>query len=109
MTDPGPPARRVVAYVPDLMDRSKLLAVVPGARIVRAPAELGPLDTAATVVVDLSRPGALDLVDTAVTAGARVLAFGSHVDRVLLDAAAARGAQVLARSAFFSRLGELLG
>jgi len=42
--------------------------------------------------------------------GARVIGFGSHVDTDLLAAARLAGCEeVLARSAFFSRLDELLG
>lgn len=62
----------------------------------------------AIVVVDLSRPDALEAIDAGAAAGARVVAYGSHVDRDRLDAAHAAGAEVLARSAFFARLPDLL-
>jgi hypothetical protein len=93
----------IVAYVPDLMDRSK----VRGARFVGRPSELiGAPGT--TVVVDLSRPGVLDVLPGLVASGARVIGFGSHVDAATLDAARAAGAEALPRSVFFSRAAELL-
>ena len=98
---------RVVAYVPDLMDRSKIAAAAPGTTFVRTPAELAGTE-ADLVVVDLSRPGALDAL--AGLAGVRTIGFGSHVDEALLAAARAAGCQeVLPRSRFFARLPDLLG
>ena len=97
----------VFAYAPDLMDRSKITAAAEVVVVRR----LSDVDAAAgdTVVVDLSRPGVLDAVPEFVAAGARVIAFGSHVDREMLEAGRAAGAEVLARSAFFSRVGDYLG
>ena len=98
---------RVVAYVPDLMDRSRISAAVPGVVFVRNAAEL--VDAAAgadLVVLDASRPGALDVVPSLAT---RAIAFGSHFDTELLDAARAAGVdEVMPRSAFFRRLPEVL-
>jgi len=101
----------VIAFVPDLMDRSKVQAAVPSLTLARTPADLlaaaGP---GVTAVVDLSRPGALEVLGPLVAAGARVIGFGSHVDKELLAIARLAGCEeVLARSAFFSRLDELLG
>ena len=117
--------RAIVAYVPDLMDRSRISgaagagggdagegATVGGpVRFVRAPADLVELASGADlVVVDLSRPGVLDVLPDVSALGVRVIGFGSHVDTDTLTAARAAGCdQVLARSAFFGRLGELLG
>jgi 2-keto-3-deoxy-6-phosphogluconate aldolase len=105
---------RLVAYVPDLMDRSKIAAVVPDATFCRAPTEL--LAAAALhqgvelVVVDLSRAGVLEAIAELSHAGVATIGFGSHVDRAVLDAARLAGCErVLARSAFFRDLGELLG
>jgi hypothetical protein len=97
---------RTIAYVPDLMDRSRLSAVA-GVTFVASPAAL--VDAAVDadlVVVDLGRPGVLDaLAQIAVP----TIGFGSHVDRVLLDAARAAGCdRVMARSAFFGHAAELL-
>jgi hypothetical protein len=96
---------RVAAYVPDLMDRSKLAAAVD-VTFVSAPSDLAEVG-ADVVVVDLSRPGVLEALPD--LAGARTVGFGSHVDRELLAAARAAGCdEVLPRSRFFARLGELL-
>lgn len=100
----------VVAYVPDLMDRSKVSAAVPDVRFVATAAALPEAAAGAVVVVvDLGRPGVLDVLPSVVATGARVVAFGSHVDRDTLDAARAAGCEVLPRSAFFRDLAALLG
>lgn len=84
----------IVGYVPDLMDRSKLA----GVRFVRRPEDL--VDAGEPMVlVDLSRPGVLELLPR--LAGRRVVGFGSHVDRAILQAAEAAGCQALPRSLFF--------
>jgi hypothetical protein len=97
----------VTVFVPDLMDRSKVLAAVPDAVVVARVEQLAPA-VGDVVVIDLSRPGAIAAVAPLVATGARVIGFASHVDRDGLDAARAAGCAVYARSAFFSRLGELL-
>jgi hypothetical protein len=101
---------RVTAYVTDLMDRSRLSTaaggddsidltfVRTGARLQEAVAS-GDTDV---VVVDLSRPDAVDAIE-AVSGRVRVVGFGAHVDTDRLRAARAAGSEtVLARSAFFS-------
>jgi DNA-binding NarL/FixJ family response regulator len=94
----------IAAYVPDLMDRSRFAGVEVS--FVTSPADLATT-TAEVVVLDLGRPGSVEALPS--LAGRRVIAFGSHVDRDLLDAARAAGCdQVLPRSQFFSRLRELL-
>jgi hypothetical protein len=97
----------VALFVPDLMDRSKITAVVPAAVVV---ARVGDVVAGVgdTVVLDLSRPGALEAVAPLVARGARVVGFASHVDRAGLDAARRAGCEVFARSAFFSRIAEAL-
>ena len=97
----------VALFVPDLMDRSKITAVVPGAVVVARLTELHG-DSGDTVVVDLSRPGVLDAVAPLAGRGVRVVGFASHVDRAGLEAARAAGVEVFARSAFFARIPELL-
>jgi hypothetical protein len=96
----------VFAFVPDLMDRSRLTGL--DVTFVAAPDGLtaaGPHDL---VVVDLSRPGVLGAL-AVLDSGARTIGFGSHVDRELLDAARAVGcAEVMPRSEFFRRARELL-
>ena len=101
----------VVAYVPDLMDRSKVSAAAAGdVRFVRQPDELAAAAaTADLVVVDLGREGVLDALADVAALGVRVIGFGSHVDRDVLDEARAAGcSQVLARSAFFAQVATLL-
>ena len=105
----------VVALVGDLMDRSRfgaLGAQSVDVRFVRTAEQLDEqlqgLTPPVTVVVDLARPDALEGIAAGHRQAARVLAYGSHVDRDRLDAAHAAGAEVLARSAFFSRLPDLL-
>lgn len=102
----------VAGYVPDLMDRSRIEGAAPGpVRFASRPADLVALAAGADlVVVDLSRAGVLDVLADVSALGVRVIGFGSHVDTDTLAAARAAGCdQVLARSAFFGRLGELLG
>ena len=95
----------VYAFVPDLMDRSRLSGL--DVSFVASPDELGVAGADDIVVVDLSRPGVLEAL-TAV-GSARTIGFGSHVDRELLDAARAAGCDdVLARSEFFRRARDLL-
>lgn len=93
-------------FAPDLMDRSKITAALPGCTVVARVADLGQ---APVVIVDLSRPGVLDAITRLVGEGRRVIGFGSHVDRPTLDAARQAGAEVVVRSAFFSRVGEVVG
>ncbi len=98
----------VAVFAPDLMDRSKITAVAPDALVVTRIEDIvaAPGDT---VIVDLSRPGVIDAVAALVGSGVRVVGFASHVDRETVDRAHAAGCEVFARSAFFSRVGDLLG
>lgn len=105
---------RVVAFVPDLMDRSKVqgAARAKGARLelVASPSELGTAldDDVSLVLVDLSRPGVLEALSAC--RGAPIVGFGSHVDAELLEAAKRAGCrEALPRSAFFKRLPGLVG
>ncbi len=106
---------RVVAYVPDLMDRSKVSAAAPGAVFVATPEDLvGSLADSGVdvVIVDLSRPGVLEVLAEGPSPGPegpRRLGFGSHVESARLDRAVALGWEAMARSRFFGRLPELLG
>ncbi|HTJ75750.1 MAG TPA: hypothetical protein VL337_10335 [Acidimicrobiales bacterium] len=98
----------IVAYVPDLMDRSKVSAA-GDVRFVARPADLAAAAAAGdVVVVDLTRPGVVEVLgDLAAT---RVIGFANHTSKDVMAAARDAGVeQVLARSEFFSRLGELLG
>jgi hypothetical protein len=112
----GPVGPRIVAFVPDLMDRSRLqaaaeaLGVKAQLALVSSVGDLEALGQGGSVeliLADLSRPGVLEAL--ASLPSKRTVGFASHVDRGTLDAARAAGCStVLARSAFFSRLGPLL-
>ena len=97
-------SKRVFAYVPELIDRSKVAAAAD-VTFVSDPAELASAD-ADLVVVDLSRPGVVDVLPQI---RARTIGFGRHTQRDILDAARAAGCdEVLVRSDFFPRVRELL-
>jgi len=97
---------QVVAYVPDLMDRSKVAAAGRDVVFVDDPKAL-PDTPGDLVVVDLMRPGVLEVLPA--LKGRRVVGFGRHTERALLEAAAAAGCdEVLPRSSFFPRVAELL-
>lgn len=93
---------RIVGYVPDLMDRSRLGGAVD---LVDAPGDLVGAD-ADLILVDLDRPGVLEVLDRITT---RTLGFCAHVDDQLMDAAATAGCdEVLPRSRAFRRLADLV-
>jgi hypothetical protein len=94
----------VLAYVPDLMDRSRVhsaLADVTFAASVDDLAEAVRRGGVDLVLVDLGRPGVLDAVAAAT---ARVVGFASHVDDAVLSAARDHAIEALPRSVFFRRL-----
>jgi hypothetical protein len=98
----------VAAYVPNLMDRSRVAAAAEALGVpVTFASSAASLDPAATLtIVDLGRDGVLEAL--AGSAG-RSIGFASHVDRDLIRRALAAGCdQVLPRSAFFARLPDLL-
>lgn len=98
----------IVAYAPDLMDRSKLAAAAPGLTFVARPTDLAAAaEQAHLVVVDLGRPGVLEVLPK-VAAVVRVVGYGSHVDRATLEQAEATGCEAMPRSRFFRNLGDLL-
>ena len=102
---------QIVAYVPDLMDRSKVQAagrmgghdivfVAKAADLADAEGEL--------VLVDLGREGVQFQLAGLVSRDIRVVGFGSHVDSATLEAARDKGCEVHPRSSFFSVvLGEV--
>lgn len=97
----------VVAFVPDLIDRSKVAGAAPGTTFVAEPEELPSASAGADlVVVDLSRPGVLDAVRTI---HVRTIGFARHTSPELLAAARAAGcAEALTRSQFFGHLADWL-
>ncbi len=89
----------VVAYVTDLMDRSKLQAAVADTAFARDPAAAAAADV---VVVDLARFADAVAAIRAAAPNARIVAFGPHVDDELLRGARDAGADtVMPRSQFF--------
>ena len=89
----------VVAFVTDLMDRSKVQSAVEGVTFARNPAAAADADV---VVVDLSRFADAVTEVRAQAPEARIVAFGPHVDDALLAGARRDGADVvMARSQFF--------
>jgi DNA-binding NarL/FixJ family response regulator len=89
----------VVAYITDLMDRSKVQAAVAGTTFARDPAAALGADV---VVVDLVRFGDAITAIRQCVPNARIVAFGPHVDDHLLRQASADGADVvMPRSQFF--------
>lgn len=104
-------AQKVVAFVPDLMDRSRVesaaRAVGSSVEFVARPTDLPPAIArgATLVIIDLTHPGALDVLPN--LRPARTVGFGSHVDGGLLRAARHAGCdEVLSRSVFFGRLSQ---
>ena len=107
-------SRQVGLLSVNLMDRSRVEPLVErsGAKlVVWAGGNAGAGESKLNLVlVDLAAPGALLAIEELVRTGVRVIAFGPHVDREALRRARQIGAeQVLARSVFFEKLGELLG
>jgi hypothetical protein len=91
--------QKVAAYVPDLMDRSKVAAAAPGATFVVRADDLVTVD-ADLVVLDLTRPGAVDVIPRV---QARTVGFCRHTMRDVIAAAEAAGCdRVLVRSEFFA-------
>jgi DNA-binding NarL/FixJ family response regulator len=97
----------VVAYVNDLMDRSKIQSAVPGATFVREP---GAATGADVVIVDLARFADVVTAIRDQAPDARIVAFGPHVDDELLQRARDAGVDsVLPRSQFFRDPAASLG
>jgi DNA-binding NarL/FixJ family response regulator len=118
---PSPDARTAVVLVDDLFFESKIRACAESvgtrlvvARGVRQLEEALAREVPAVVVVDLDTHGA-DVVEALSAArradpAPRTIAYGSHVQANLLQAARDAGAdEVMPRSRFAQRLAELLG
>jgi len=90
---------RIVAITGDLMDRSRISGALDGVEFAR---DADACSGADVVVVDLARDAALVTAVRAAAPGARIVAFGPHVDTEVLDRARHDGADVvLPRSKFF--------
>ena len=89
----------VVAFVTDLMDRSKVQSAVAAVTFARDPATAAGADV---VIVDLARFADVVADLRAHAPDARIVAYGPHVDDELLAGARDAGADaVMARSQFF--------
>jgi hypothetical protein len=103
--------RQVVVFVPDLMDRSKVQAAIEGAgaeAVVVRSADAVPAASvgAVAVIVDLGRPGVLEVLSQLEVPS---VGFGRHDDTAALDAALAAGCdEVLPRSTFFRGLDRIV-
>ena len=96
--------RRVIAFVPDLLDRSKVAAAAPDAQFVTT-VDLLSDPSADLVVVDLDRPGAPEAV---AHHPGRVVGFARHTEPATIERARSSGCEAMARSVFFARTEELL-
>lgn len=95
---------RVAAYVPDLMDRSRLSGI-DGVVFVGSPDAL--VEQGAVInLVDLQRAGVLDVLGRL---GGRIVGFAGHGETELLATAREAGVEAHARSAFFRNAVELVG
>ncbi|HVL47973.1 MAG TPA: hypothetical protein VM889_05410 [Candidatus Thermoplasmatota archaeon] len=103
--------KRVLAYVPDLLFRSRVRGTASAAGVEVVFASNGP-DLAAKAasggfdlaLVDLHAPGALAHLPR----GVRVVGFHSHVDVATRRAAEAAGAEAYTNSAFVEALPKIL-
>jgi hypothetical protein len=91
----------IVAFAPDLADRSRIEAAIPDVTFLKSLVDLPAADV---VILDLSR-----VTDFPVFAAGRVIGFGPHVDETMLERARAAGIEALPRSRFFRDLAGLLG
>lgn len=82
---------RTVVLAPDLMDRSRLAAGLPGLAAVRVPAECAGADV---VLVDLARHADAVAAVRAAAPESRIVAYGPHVDEEAMTAARAAGADL---------------
>ena len=88
----------VAAFVPDLMDQSKLRLAMPGICFVKEVSELVDIEVD-LVVVDLSKSEVLEVLHKI---DSKILGFVSHIDKEVIAVAEKAGCEkVLRRSKFF--------
>jgi DNA-binding NarL/FixJ family response regulator len=93
----------VSALVTDLMDRSRISNAIPGVNFTLA-------DDAEIVIVDLARGVERVATVRASHPGARIVAYGPHLDDANMDTARAAGADVVVpRSRFFRDPAQIVG
>lgn len=98
---------RIGVYTRNLMDQSRFEG--PGHEVVVWKQPDAIESPPRRCFVDLTSDGADDAIRTLAEAGARVVAFGPHVDDLAMVRARSLGAEdALARSVFFRRLPEML-
>ena len=98
---------RIVAITNDLMDRSRISAALGDVEFTTDPAHA---EDAEVVVVDLARHADAVVAVRAAAPGARIVAFGPHVDTEAFARAERDGADVVVpRSRFFQDPATTLG
>ena len=95
----------VVAFVPDLMDQSKLRLAMPDICFVKEVSELIDLEVD-LVVIDLSKSEVLEILPLI---DSKILGFASHVDKEIISLAEEAGCEkVFPRSKFFRDFDSLV-
>jgi hypothetical protein len=90
---------KIVAITTDLMDRSRIVGAIADVEFARDATACAGADV---VVVDLARDAPAVAMVRSVAPGARIVAFGPHVDTAAMEQATRDGADVVvARSRFF--------
>jgi AmiR/NasT family two-component response regulator len=97
---------KVVAFVPDLMDRSRFPRGTD-VTFVRTADELAEAATdAELVIVDMSRAGAFEAIEA--LKDVRRIGFTNHENTELIQRANEAGVEAMARSRFFSHIALIL-
>lgn len=95
----------VVAFVPDLMDQSKLRLAMPDICFVKEVSELIDVEVD-LVVIDLSKSEVLEILPLI---DSKILGFASHVDKEIISLAEEAGCEkVFPRSKFFRDFDSLV-
>ncbi len=105
---------KVIAFVPDLMDRSRFGQVPADVEFVTSPEGLSAAaerdDKPEMAVADLGRPGAIEALATMSASGINTVGFVSHVNQERIAEARDAGiGEVLPRSQFFRRIAAIVG
>ena len=95
----------VAAFVPSMMDRSRIENALPDAYFVASADQLTLVD-ADVFVLDLDADGSIDVLADLVNEG-RVVGFGRHTNDETLATAESVGCEAVPRSTFFHRLPEV--
>lgn len=98
---------KVVAFVPDLMDRSRFPSSANVTFVSTAEALVRDGGGADVVVADLNRAGAFEALCQTVGAGRRI-GFTNHDNSEVLEAARNAGIEAMARSRFFRNIAHIV-